>query len=134
VSSSGVPEGYRTLSPYVIAEGAEELIEFVSGVFGAVERRRMAGEAGGLHCELELGDSVLMIGEGGGVSFPAMLHVYVEDADAVYERALAEGATSAAEPHDTSFGDHRAAFDDRWGNQWWVATRVGIVGDSSSRS
>jgi uncharacterized glyoxalase superfamily protein PhnB len=66
-----------------------------------------------------------MIGEGGSTSFPAMLHVYVEDSDAVYERALAEGATSAEGPHDTDFGDHRAAFDDRWGNQWWVATRVG---------
>jgi PhnB protein len=124
VSPSGVPEGYRTLSPYLVAEGADELIGFVSRVFGAEERNRTTGEAGGLHCELELGDSVLMIGEGGGMSFPAMVHVYVEDADAVYERALAEGAASAAEPHDTSFGDHRAAFDDRWGNQWWVATRV----------
>jgi PhnB protein len=120
----GVPEGYRTLSPYVIAEDAEGLIEFVSAVFETEVRRRMAGEGGGLHAELELGDSVLMIGEGGGMRSPAMLHVYVGDADAVYERALARGATSAAEPHDTSFGDHRAAFDDRWGNQWWVATRM----------
>jgi PhnB protein len=124
MSVPGVPEGYRTLSPYIVVEGADELIEFVSKVFGTEVRRRMTGEAGGLHCELELGDSVLMVGEGGGMSFPAMLHVYLDDADAVYERALAEGATPAAEPHDTSFGDHRAAFDDRWGNQWWVATRV----------
>jgi PhnB protein len=126
----GVPEGYRTLSPYLVVEGAEELIRFVSAVFGTSARRRMTGEAGGLHAELELGDSVLMVGEGGGISFPAMLHVYVEDADAVYERALAEGATSAAEPHDTSFGDHRAAFDDRWGNEWWVATRAASPDES----
>ena len=121
----GVPEDYRTLSPYLVVDGAEELIRFVSTVFETEERRRIQGEGGGFHSELALGDSVLMVGEGGGaMSFPAMLHVYVEDADAVYERALAEGATSAAEPHDTSFGDHRAAFDDRWGNQWWVATRA----------
>ncbi len=119
----GVPDGYRTLSPYLLAEDAEGLLSFVSTVFGTEVRQRMVGEAGGLHAELELGDSVLMVGEGGGSTFPAMLHVYVEDADAIYERALAEGATTAAEPHDTSFGDHRAAFDDRWGNQWWVATR-----------
>jgi PhnB protein len=118
-----VPEGYRTLSPYLVATGAEELVEFVSRVFGTSERHRTVGAKGAYHFELELGDSVLMIGEGGGDSFPAMLHVYVVDADAVYERALAEGATSVSEPHDTSFGDHRAAFDDRWGNQWWVATR-----------
>jgi PhnB protein len=121
---SGVPEGYRTLCPYLLVDGAEDLLAFVSRVFETEVRRRTSGEAGGLHAELELGDSVLMVGEGGGTSFPAMLHVYVENADAVYERALVEGATSAAEPHDTSFGDHRAAFDDRWGNQWWVATRV----------
>ena len=120
----GVPEGYRTLSPYLLVEDAEGLLAFVSKVFGTEVRRRMPGEAGGLHAEVELGDSVLMVGEGGAMSIPAMLHVYVEDSDAVYERALAEGATTAAEPHDTSFGDHRSAFDDRWGNQWWVATRV----------
>jgi uncharacterized glyoxalase superfamily protein PhnB len=120
---AGAPEGYRTLSPYVVATEAEELVGFVSKVFGTSERSRMTGAAGAFHFEVELGDSVLMIGEGSGSSFPAMLHVYVEDADAVYEHALAEGATSVAAPHDTDFGDHRAAFDDRWGNQWWVATR-----------
>jgi PhnB protein len=119
----GVPEGYRSLSPYLLAADADALLEFVSTVFETEVRRRMPGEAGGLHAELELGDSVLMVGQGGGASFPAMLHVYVGDADAVYERALAAGASTAAEPHDTSFGDHRAAFDDAWGNQWWVATR-----------
>jgi PhnB protein len=123
VTPAGVPDGYRTLSPYLLVEDAEGLLSFVSVVFKTEVRRRMTGEAGGLHAELELGDSLLMVGEGGGSTFPAMLHVYVEDADAVYARALAEGAAVAAEPHDTSFGDHRAAFDDRWGNQWWVATR-----------
>ena len=124
MSGPGAPDRYRTLSPYLVTDGAEELIAFVTRVFGTEERRRMTFDHGGFHAELELGDSVLMVGEGGGMSFPAMLHVYVADADAIYERALAEGATSVAEPHDTSFGDHRAAFDDRWGNQWWVATRT----------
>ena len=122
---AGMPAGYRTLSPYLVVEDAEGLLAFVASVFETEVRRRTTGEAGGLHAEVELGDSVLMVGEGGGaLSFPAMLHVYVEDADAVYGRALDQGATAAAPPHDTSFGDHRAAFDDRWGNQWWVATRV----------
>lgn len=121
---AGVPEGYRTLSPYLVVGDAEGLLAFVSKVFGPAVQRRTTGEAGGLHAEIELGDSLLMVGEGGAMSFPAMLHVYVEDSDAVYERALAAGATSAAEPHDTSFGDHRSAFEDAWGNQWWVATRV----------
>jgi len=123
VTLRGVPDGYRTLSPYLLVEDAEGLLSFVSIVFDTGVRRRMTGELGGLHAEVDIGDSVLMVGEGPGGAFPAMLHVYVEDADAFYARALAEGATSAAEPHDTSFGDHRGAFDDRWGNQWWVATR-----------
>jgi PhnB protein len=127
MSKPGLPERYPTVSPYLMVEGAEDLIEFVSRVFQTSERHRQVGEGGGLHAEVELGDSVVMIGEGGGASFPAMLHVYVEDSDAVYGRALAGGATSAAEPHDTSFGDHRAAFDDRWGNQWWVSTRMGAA-------
>ena len=125
MSSGAVPEGYRTLSPYLIIVDADGLLAFVRDVFGSDVRRRTVGEAGGLHAEVELGDSVLMVGEGGGRAFPGMLHVYVDDSDAVYERALARGATSVAEPHDTSFGDHRSAFDDPWGNQWWVATRVG---------
>jgi PhnB protein len=125
VSTPGVPGGYRTLSPYLVVEDADGLVAFATEVLGARERARTTGEAGGLHVELSLGDSVLMVGQGGGSVFPAMLHVYVEDADAVYERALAAGARSVAEPHDTGFGDHRAAFDDRFGNQWWVATRGG---------
>ncbi len=89
---SGVPDGYRTLSPYLLVENAEGLLSFVTAVFDTEVRRRMTGEAGGLHAELDLGDSALMVGEGGGERFPAMLHVYVEDADEVYARALAGGA------------------------------------------
>ena len=124
MTSGGVPKGYPTLSPYVVVSDADAAIVFVSDVFGGVERRRMAGEGGSVHCEVEIGDSVLMIGEG-DPPFPAMLHVYVADSDVVYARALAAGATSVADPHDTSFGDHRVAFEDAWGNQWWVSTRRG---------
>jgi PhnB protein len=123
--TAGVPEGYRSVSPYLIVSDADAAVRFLTEVFGANERRRMTGEGGGAHIELELGDSVVMVGAGGETTLPAMLHVYVEDPDSVYRRALAAGATSLAEPHDTSFGDHRSAFEDPWGSQWWVATRVG---------
>jgi PhnB protein len=125
LTSAGVPDGYPTLSPYLVVSDADAVIAFVSDVLGGVERLRMAGEGGGSHSEVQLGDSVLMVGGGGSSPFPAMLHVYVEDSDAVYTRALAAGATSVAEPHDTSFGDHRVAFEDPWGNHWWVSTRRG---------
>jgi PhnB protein len=100
---TGVPEGYRTLSPHLLAEDGEALLAFVCEVFGTSVRRRTTGEAGALHAEVEIGDSVLMVGEGGGMSFPAMLHAYVEGSDAVYERALAAGARSVAQPHEHEF-------------------------------
>ncbi|MDQ3672365.1 MAG: VOC family protein [Actinomycetota bacterium] len=124
MTSEGVPEGYPTVSPYLLVTDLEPAVAFLTEVFGARERRRMQGEGGGMHCELELGDSVVMVGAGGGMSSRAMLHVYVADAEAVYRRALAAGASSVSEPHDTSFGDHRVAFDDPSGTQWWVSTRM----------
>jgi uncharacterized glyoxalase superfamily protein PhnB len=124
VTTPGARDGYPTVCAYLVVPDVDGAVAFIERVFGAVERRRTTGEAGGTHCELQVGDSVVMVGAGGSRSFPAMLHVYVEDSDAAYERALAAGATSAAEPHDTSFGDHRCAFDDPWGNQWWAATAV----------
>jgi PhnB protein len=132
VTHPGTPDGYRTVSPYLIVSDADAAAAFVAEVFEATERRRTTGEAGGLHCELQVGDSVVMIGSGGEMTFPGMLHVYVEDSDVVYTRALRLGATSAAEPHDTSFGDHRSAFDDPWGNQWWVATRVSVSSEETT--
>lgn len=120
------PEGYSTVSPYLAVAGAEQLLEWIEAVFGVTPRTRMTGAAGALHAEVELGDSLLMVGEAGADhAFRAMLHVYVDDADAAYERALAAGGTSTLEPHDTDFGDHRAAVTDPCGNEWWIATRTG---------
>jgi PhnB protein len=125
---SPVPKGYHTLTPYLVVQDAPGLIEFVKQAFGAQQTLSTIGSAGGVHAEVRVGDSILMIGGGGtglswhGDSLPTSLHVYVEDADAVYQRALKAGATSAEEPTDQFYGDREAGVKDLAGNYWWIAT------------
>jgi PhnB protein len=85
----------------------------------------MQGAAGGTHVEVRIGDSMLMIGGGTGGAMPAALYVYVEDVDAVYQRALAAGATTLMEPSDEADGDRRGGVQDPFGNQWFLARHIG---------
>ena len=122
-----VPEGYNTVTPYLVLERAPECIDFMKKVFDAQERMRMNGPDGTVgHAELMIGDSVVMIGSAGGenVPMPAMLHLYVEDCDSVYLRALDSGATSVREPEDQFYGDRSAGVKDAFGNIWYLATHV----------
>lgn len=120
----------QTVTPYLTVKRAELLVEFVKEVFGAVELFRTTGSAGGMHAEVTLGDSKLMIGGYESVEeIPTALHVYVPDADAVYHRALAAGATSMEEPVDQFYGDREAGVKDPTGNVWWIAThKLGSAG------
>lgn len=117
-------EGFHTVIPYLTVKPAVELIDFVKQAFGAVESFRTTGSAGGLHCEVRIGDSVVMIG--GGPTFnpnPAAIHLYVSEVDEVYERAVAAGATSLAAPSDQEYGERIAAVKDIGGNEWYIAKR-----------
>jgi PhnB protein len=117
-------EGFHTITPYLIAKPAVELVEFVKQAFGAVESFRATGSAGGLHCEVRIGDSTVMIG--GGPTFdprPAAIHLYVPNVDEVYARAVEAGATSVAEPSDQEYGERIAAVKDVGGNDWYLAQR-----------
>ena len=90
-----IPAGYQSITPYLTVKRAEALVDFVKQAFGGVEIMRATGSAGGLHCEVVIGDSKLMIGGYEAVEeIPTALHLYVPDADAVYHRALELGATS----------------------------------------
>lgn len=115
--------GYQTVTPYLTVKRAEQLVEFVKQVFGGNEVFRTTGSAGGLHAEVTIGESKLMIGGYESVEeIPTALHVYVPDADAVYQRALDAGATSLEEPVDQFYGDREAGVKDPTGNVWWIAT------------
>ena len=122
-----IPDGYHTVTPYLIVTGAGDLIAFTEAAFGATERSRNAGPDGLImHAEVQIGDSVLMLSDA-SAAFPAMtamLHLYVEDCDASYRQALAAGAESVREPADQPYGDRSAGVKDRWGNQWWLATHI----------
>ena len=117
-------EGFHTVTPYIIAQPAVELIDFVKAAFGAVESFRSTGSAGGLHCELKIGESVVMIA--GGPTFdprPVAIHLYVSDVDEFYARAVSAGATSLAEPSDQAYGERVAGVKDIGGNEWYIAKR-----------
>jgi PhnB protein len=126
-----IPKGYRTVTPYMVAEDGAGLIDFVKQAFGAEETFRTIGAAGGLHAEARLGDSMLMVGGGiPGREFKATpnstaLHIYVEDADVVYEKALNAGATSVNAPQDHEYGERSGSVKDPAGNFWYIATHKG---------
>ena len=120
-----IREGFHTITPYLIVKEAAELIDFVKQAFGAEELYRGTGSAGGIHAEVKIGDSIVMIGGGAALrraSTPAGIHLYVKDADAVYERALEAGATSLHRPVDQAYGDREASVKDLSGNHWYIAT------------
>lgn len=124
---------FRTVTPYLTVADVHEEIEFVTKVFGAEGRIYGLGSAGGYHSEYRIGDSMVMIGGGGqgaswqGTPAPAALHLYVENVDEVYQRALAAGATSLYPPIDQAYGDRDAGIADSGGNHWYIGTRPGVA-------
>jgi PhnB protein len=126
-----IPRGFHTVTPYLVAENGPALLEFTKQAFGAEETFRTVGSAGGLHAEARIGDSMLMVGGGiPGREFRSTpkthaLHIYVEDADAVCEKALAAGATLIDEPRDQEYGERSGSVKDPAGNIWYIATHKG---------
>lgn len=131
-----IPEGYPRVTPYLHVDGASAAIEFYTLVLGATERMRMPGDAPDKigHAELQVGDSVIMLADefpdmgvigpksvGGS---PVTVHVYVDDVDAVFDKALAAGAQAIEEPTDQFYGDRAGQFEDPFGHRWSVATHV----------
>jgi len=121
------PDGYHTITPYLVVEGAARLIDFAVQAFDAREVERFAAPGNRIgHAELRIGDSVVMLGDARGehAPMPAMLYIYVPDADVTYRRALASGAVSVQEPADQFYGDRSAGVRDPCGNLWWIATHI----------
>jgi uncharacterized glyoxalase superfamily protein PhnB len=118
-------ETIQSVTAYLAVRPAAELVEFVKRAFGAQELMRTTGSGGGLHAEVQIGDTKVMIGGGGawgGTPTPTGLHLYVPDADEIYRRALGAGAESLYEPVDQPYGDREAGVKDVGGNHWYIAT------------
>ena len=123
-----IPEGYRTVTPYLTVREAPQLLEFLGQAFGAQVLVKGTGSAGGLHAEVKIGDSKVMVGGGGvyqGPWFPTSIHLKVDDVDTVYARALQAGATSIHVPADFDYGERGAGITDLSGNHWYLATPTG---------
>jgi len=132
-----VPEGFHTITPYLVAADAAGLILFLQASFAAEEVHRVTREDGSvMHAQLRIGSSMLMLG-GATADWPPMaagLYLYVEDADALYQRALSEGATTVMPPADQFWGDRMAGVRDAWDNVWWIATHIeDVAPDELSR-
>jgi len=135
MATKPIPDGYRTATPYLIIKGAAEAIEFYKRAFGATELLRMADPQGRVgHAEIKIGDSVIMLADEhpamgyrgprslGGSSVSILL--YLEDVDAVFERALKAGAKAQRPVVDQFYGDRSGTLEDPFGHVWTVATHV----------
>lgn len=127
MAAKPIPDGYHAVTPYLVVHGAKRLIEFLQAAFGGRVIHRMEAPDGRVgHTEIRIGDSVVMLADAPGAQAPmnAMLYLYVDDVDAVYQRALAAGATAQQPVRDQFYGDRSGAVADTAGNTWWIATHV----------
>ena len=127
MAAKPIPEGYRSVTPYMICPGASKVIDFVRETFGAEELFRMPGPNGTIaHAEFRIGDCIIMISDGGEMypPMPSSLYVYVDNVDETYKKAIRAGGTSLKEPADQFYGDRSASVKDFAGNIWGIATHV----------
>ena len=120
------PEGYTSVAPYLVVDGAQRTIDFLVAVFAA-EPLRMHPQDGRLgHAEVRIDDTVLMLADGmeGWPPIASHVHLYVPDVDATWSRALAAGADAVQPPEEKGDGDRRGGFRDAGGTTWWISTQV----------
>jgi PhnB protein len=133
--AKAIPDEYPRVTPYLYIDGASAAIDFYCSVLGASERMRMPGPDGKVgHAELKIGDSLIMLADAnpemdvrspksiGGT--PIALHVYVEDVDRVFGKAMDAGAKQLRPVENQFYGDRSGQFEDPFGHRWNVATHV----------
>ena len=134
---------YNTLQPYLIIRNCGAAFDFYKAAFGATERMRATRPDGRIgHAEIQIGDTCVMMADehpdigafspdhfGGS---PVCLHVYVDDCDATFRRAIAAGAKQEREPADQPYGDRMAGVQDPFGYKWWIATAIRSQSDHSA--
>jgi uncharacterized glyoxalase superfamily protein PhnB len=117
------PDGYTDLAPYLLVRDAKAVLAFCETVFGAIRLRVIPGEDGRImHAECRIGDTVLMMGEADGP--PTMLHIYMDDPDAAFDRAVAAGAEVVQPMLEKGDGDRRGGVRGPDGTQWFVSRQV----------
>jgi PhnB protein len=132
---AAVPKGYRTVTPHLVCRGTADAIQFYVRAFGAKEKLRMAAPDGSIaHAELQLGDSMVMLGEEspqqGALSpqaiggTPVNVFLYVADVDRSFARAVEAGATALMPPTNMFWGDRYAQLSDPFGHKWSMATHI----------
>lgn len=144
--AKAVPEGFRTITPHLIVKGADAAIAFYKKALGAEEIMRMSGPDGKsvMHAEIKIGDSLVMLNDefpgGGGCASPTTLkgtstciHLYVENADALFNRAVAAGAQPTMPISDMFWGDRYGQVTDPFGHTWSIATHTKDVTPAEMR-
>jgi PhnB protein len=144
MSTKPVPDGYHSVTPYLIVDGAAAALDFYQRIFGAKERMRMPGPGGKvMHAEIEIGDSMIMLadefpqtgalGPGSVGGSPVLIALYVEDVDAVVGAAVAAGAQVERPVQDQFYGDRSGTITDPFGHRWTVATHIEDVPEDEMR-
>jgi len=122
-----IPDGYNTVTPYLMVPDAAKFVDFMSTVFGAKTVEKMVRPDGRLgHTEIRIGDSMIMLSDASDqhAATPVMLHVYVDDVDATFDRAIRAGATAVSKPAVQFYGDRSGGVKEPCGNTIWIATHV----------
>ena len=125
MTDEGLKTEAHTITPYLLVDGADDLIAFMQDAFGAeLQARHLRPDGKVMHAQIRVGDSRIEMGDANDQfkAFPVALHVYIDDVDGVYARALAAGATTTHPLTDQPYGDREAGVKDRWGNVWYLAT------------
>src|SRR5712691_5544641 len=108
-----IPDGYSSITPYLIVDGAAKAIDFYRHAFGAIERYRLGGRDGRVgHAELSIGGSAVGI------------HLYLEDVDAAIDRAVGDGAKLISPVENKFYGDRMGTIEDPFGHKWYVTTHI----------
>lgn len=127
MSVKPIPDGYHTITPYIMVNDALSFIDFLKKAFNAEEMHTSLTKEGKvMHAEMKLGDSMIMLSEAGeqNPATSANYYLYVNDVDSTYKQALAAGATSIMEPADQFYGDRNGGVRDQFGINWWIGTHV----------
>ena len=125
------PQGYHTVTPWIIARDSAALLDFITHAFGGTEIARVPNEDGSIgHAEIRIGDSVVMMFDRrpDWPDLPAFLRLYVEDGNAVFARAIAAGAEPVTQMTELAWGDRVGRVRDPQGNVWWIQHRIAEFG------